>query len=79
MGIQSFSIATPTPVQTTPVQGTSIAQMVNAANGIQQYQQAQQLNPLQLKQAQMAIEQAQQINPLAVKDCLLYTSPSPRD
>jgi len=68
MGIQSFSIATPTPVQTTPVQGTSIAQMVNAANGIQQYQQAQQLNPLQLKQAQMAIEQAQQINPLAVKE-----------
>jgi len=68
MGIQSFSIATPTPIQTTPVQGTSIAQMVNAANGIQQYQQAQQLNPLQLKQAQMAIEQAQQINPLAVKE-----------
>jgi len=68
MGIQSFPIATPTPVQTTPVQGTSIAQMVNAANGIQQYQQAQQLNPLQLKQAQMAIEQAQQLNPLAVKE-----------
>ena len=68
MGIQSFPIATPTPIQTNPVQGTSIAQMVNAANGIQQYQQAQQLNPLQLKQAQMAIEQAQQINPLAVKE-----------
>ena len=67
MGIQSFPIATPTPVQTTPVQGTSIAQMVNAANGIQQYQQSQQLNPLQIKQAQMAIEQAQQINPLAVE------------
>ena len=67
MGIQSFQIATPTPVQTTPVQGTSIAQMVNAANGIQQYQQSQQLNPLQIKQAQMAIEQAQQINPLAVE------------
>jgi len=68
MGIQSFPIATPTPIQTTPVQGNSIAQMVNAANGIQQYQQAQQLNPLQLKQAQMAIEQAQQLNPLAVKE-----------
>ena len=67
MGIQSFSVATPTPVQTTPVQGTSIAQMVNAANGIQQYQQSQQLNPLQIKQAQLAIEQAQQINPLAVE------------
>ena len=68
MGIQSFPIATPTPIQTTPVQGTSIAQMVNAANGIQAYKQAQQLNPLQLQQAQMAIEQAQQINPLAVKE-----------
>ena len=68
MGIQSFPIATPTPVQTTPVQGNSIAQMVNAANGIQYYQQNQQLNPLQLKQAQMAIEQAQQLNPLAVKE-----------
>ena len=67
MDIQSFQIATPTPVQTTPVQGTSIAQMVNAANGIQQYQQSQQLNPLQIKQAQLAIEQAQQINPLAVE------------
>ena len=58
MGIQSFQIATPTPVQTTPVQGTSIAQMVNAANGIQQYQQSQQLNPLQLQQAQQLLEQA---------------------
>jgi len=68
MGIQSFQIATPTPIQTNPVQGNSIAQMVNAANGIQAYKQAQQLNPLQLQQAQMAIEQAQQINPLAVKE-----------
>jgi len=68
MAIQSFPIATPTPVQTNPVQGNSIAQMVNAANGIQAYKQAQQLNPLQLQQAQMAIEQAQQLNPLAVKE-----------
>jgi hypothetical protein len=67
MGIQSFPIATPTPIQTTPVQGNSIAQMVNAANGIQAYKQAQQLNPLQLQQAQMAIEQAQQVNPLAIR------------
>jgi len=67
MGIQSFPIATPTPIQTTPVQGTSIAQMVNAANGIQAYKQAQQLNPLQLQQAQLALEQAQQINPLAIR------------
>ena len=59
MGIQSFQIATPTPVQTTPVQGTSIAQMVNAANGIQQYQQSQQLNPLALQKAQADLEYSQ--------------------
>ena len=59
MGIQSFQIATPTPVQTTPVQGTSIAQMVNAANGIQQYQQSQQLNPLALQKAQAELEYSQ--------------------
>jgi hypothetical protein len=58
MGIQSFPIATPTPVQTTPAQGTSLAQLMSIAQGAQAYQQAQQLNPLQLQQAQQLLEQA---------------------
>ena len=67
MGITSFPIATPTPVQTTPVQGTPISQLVGAAQGMQAFQQAQQLNPLALQKAQMEIQQAQQLNPLAVQ------------
>jgi len=58
MGIQSFPIATPTPIQTTPAQGTSLAQLMSIAQGAQAYQQAQQLNPLQLQQAQQLLEQA---------------------
>ena len=58
MGIQSFSVATPTPVQTNPAQGTSLAQLMSIAQGAQAYQQAQQLNPLQLQQAQQLLEQA---------------------
>jgi hypothetical protein len=58
MGIQSFSVATPTPVQTNPAQGTSLAQLMSIAQGAQAYQQAQQLNPLQLQQAQKLLEQA---------------------
>jgi hypothetical protein len=46
---------------------TSLADMMNIARGAQAYQQAQQLNPLALQQAQMTIEQLQQTNPLAVE------------
>ena len=59
MGIQSFQIATPTPVQTTPVQGTSLAQLMSIAQGAQAYQQAQQLNPLALQKAQADLEYSQ--------------------
>jgi hypothetical protein len=48
-------------------QGTSIADMVNLARGVQAYQQAEQANPLAIQRAQMEIQQAQQMNPLAVQ------------
>lgn len=48
-------------------QQTSLADMINMAGGIQNYQQAQQMNPLALQKAQMEIEQAKQMNPLAVR------------
>jgi hypothetical protein len=53
---------------------TSIGDMINLARNVQAYQQAQQLNPLQLQQAQqnllqsqLAYQQAQQMNPLLVR------------
>ena len=48
-------------------QVTSLGDMLNMASGIQQYQQAQQMNPLALQKAMMEIEQAKQMNPLAVR------------
>jgi hypothetical protein len=45
----------------------TLGEMVNMAGGIQQYQQAGQMNPLAVQKAKMEIEQAQQLNPLAVK------------
>lgn len=43
-----------------PQQRTSLADMVNTAQGIQSYQQAQQLNPLQVQAAQANLQSAQQ-------------------
>jgi len=51
-----------------PQQRTSLADMVNAASGIQNFQQAQQLQPLQLQEAQLRLQQAQQMNPLQVQE-----------
>ena len=42
-----------------PVQGASLADMVNVARGAQQYQQAQQINPLELQQKQQATRTGQ--------------------
>jgi hypothetical protein len=61
--------------QLTPnVPQTSIGDMINLARNVQAYQQAQQLNPLQVQQAQqnllqsqLAYQQAQQINPLLLR------------
>jgi len=51
MGIASFQ-----PPVTTPVKGTSLAEMMGMAQGAQALQQARQLNPLQIQQAQGALE-----------------------
>jgi len=48
-------------------QVTSLGDMLGMASGIQNYQQAQQMNPLALQKAMMEIEQAKQMNPLAVR------------
>jgi len=50
-----------------PVQGASLGDMINIARGAQQYQQAQQINPLELQQKQQVVEQASKINPLALQ------------
>jgi hypothetical protein len=58
---------TPVALGVKPPQGMTLGEMVGIAQGAQQLQQAQQLNPLQLKKAQMEVEQLQQMNPLAVQ------------
>ena len=68
MGIQSFQA----PV-TTPVKGTSLAEMMSMAQNAQALQQAQQLNPLQLQKAQLELQQAQSINPLALRKAAAET------
>lgn len=47
---------------------TSLADMINLASGIQNYQQAQQLNPLALKKAQVETRIAQETEPLKVAE-----------
>jgi hypothetical protein len=44
----------PVASQIRPVQGQSLGDMINLARGAQQYQQAQQINPLELQQKQQA-------------------------
>jgi len=48
-------------------QGSSLGDMLNMASGIQNYQQAQQMNPLVLQRAQQEVEQARQMNPLELE------------
>lgn len=43
---------------------TNLGQLLNMGNAAQQFQQARELNPLQLQQKQMEIEQAEKVNPL---------------
>ena len=57
----------PTLPAVTPPPQTSLGDMLNIARGAQAYQQAQQVNPLDLQAKQMAVQQAQQINPLALR------------
>jgi hypothetical protein len=68
MGIASFQ-----PPVTTPVKGTSLAEMLGMAQSAQALQQAQQLNPLQLQKAQLELQQAQSVNPLALRKATAET------
>jgi hypothetical protein len=45
----------------------TLADMVNLAGGVQQYQQAQQLNPVQLEAARTNLSRLQQLTPLEVR------------
>lgn len=51
----------------TQPKGMSLGEIMNMASGVQNYQQAQQMNPLALQRAQQEVEQARQINPLALR------------
>jgi hypothetical protein len=50
----------PVATQIRPVQGMTLGEMINTARGIQQYQQAQQLNPLELQKARAETEVSEQ-------------------
>lgn len=49
-----------------PPQGMSLGEMVNLANAAQQYQQAQQMNPLQVQRAQAELSRLQALTPLEI-------------
>jgi hypothetical protein len=53
----------PVATQIRPVQGASLADMVNIARGAQAYQQAQQINPIELQTAQQQLSRLQQLTP----------------
>jgi len=61
-----FSV-TPVAQNIKPPQAMSLGDMVNLANSAQAYQQAQQINPLQVQQYQQAVEQARQMNPVLLQ------------
>lgn len=50
-----------------PQQRNSLADMINMASGVQQFQQAQQLLPIQLEKAQLELQQLKQTQPLELK------------
>jgi hypothetical protein len=58
---------TPVASQAKPQQQMSLADMVNMANAVQGYQQAQQLNPVQLETARTQLSRLQQFTPLETR------------
>ena len=60
-------MADPVALQARPPQGMSLGDMVNMANAVQSYQQAQQMNPLLLQQQQQVVNQAAAMNPLLLQ------------
>lgn len=57
----------PIATQIRPVQPMSLADMVNLARGVQAYQQAQQMNPVELQTAQQQLSRLQQLTPEEVR------------
>ena len=49
---------TPVATQLKPAQGMSLGEMVNVARGVQEYQQAQQMNPVALQLRQQEAQKA---------------------
>lgn len=58
----------------TPPAQTSLGDMMKIASGAQVYQQAKQINPLELQAKQLAVEQSQAINPLNVRKAVAETA-----
>lgn len=58
---------TPVATQSKAPPPMSLAEMMNLANSTQAYQQAQQINPLQVQQYQQAVDQARQMNPMLLQ------------
>ena len=60
-------MADPVALQSKPPQAMTLADMLNMATAAQNYQQAQQMNPLLLKQRNLDISRLEQLTPLEVK------------
>ena len=58
---------TPAAAGIRPVPQTSLADMIGVARGAQAYQQAQQVNPLQVQQAQTELQRIQALTPLEIE------------
>ena len=58
---------TPAAAGIKPVPQTSLADMINVARGAQAYQQAQQINPLAVQQAQTELQRIQALTPLEIE------------
>jgi hypothetical protein len=58
---------TPVATQIRPVPQMSLADMVGLARGVQAYQQAQQINPVELATAQQQLSRLQQLTPEEIK------------
>ena len=58
---------TPAAAGIKPVPQTSLADMIGVARGAQAYQQAQQVNPLQVQQAQTELQRIQALTPLEIE------------
>lgn len=58
---------TPAAAGIRPVPQTSLADMIGVARGAQAYQQAQQINPLQVQQAQAELQRIQSLMPEEIK------------